>query len=311
MPSSVNNYPNSFYKMYGCEVDKCIRYYDGCQPIPDVIPNMGMEIIEEIIPGFGLQFLVVPMACDIWDCGVLNALSPDYSYFVEFTLKLANIYRGEHWLRDFVLTNSADNYYNTENSNSVTTFFTNIGYTTMPKCFCWMVVELKRDGVNEEFSAIIAKSEALCLVDDSECDVVKISYSNNDMSLGFPSIAPLSYELYFWGKFWKPKIKNESKVYLKSNGEWRNEKDRFDEIYTLEGRLTEYHYIKAINVALKSKTCIIENKVLDQFAGGATQLSGYLDEDMDIQYVNGCYSSARFIANILNKYPNGSISYNC
>ncbi len=310
MPSTISNYPNSFYKFYNCKVEECINSYDGCQPIPDVIPNMGLNITPVIPPTYdGVQFLIIPLPCDIWDCGTLNGSSPDYSYFATFTTFLEDIYSTQPWLQDFLLTNTGT-YFNTANSSSVSTFFTNIGYTTMPKCFCWYVVEMKRNLAGEEFSAIIGKSNVMCLTEYT-CDVVKVSYQNNDLSFGFPTISPAYYEAYFWGQVWKPTTKNEGKVYVKSNGEVINVVDRFDEYYNIKGRLTEYQYIKAINTALKSKVCIIQNKTLDQFAGEVTQLHSYLEEDIEMNYVNGCYSSASFTAKIRNKQPNGSINYNC
>ena len=327
MPTPVYNYPNSFVKFaYDCD-DKCLPRYDRPMPMPDGYFSVFPVNIVAPIPTEPAvyEYLAIPYPCDKWSCGgVIN----DYFFYAMVISRFGFMYTTDIWLQDYLLHFYGDNQYVNYNdfapaSPNAITFYQNYDIDISEEqygCLCYLIIELKWNGDKTELLdlAIIAKSTTSYKLTESvrnECSIVGFYYVPN--GFGFPSNYTNHYSSWVWGKVWKPTLAPNGKSYIKSNGERIALNEQFTESWQLDVYLSDYQYHKAANVALRCPISKVYNKDMQDFSEFnvdnifGPNMNVIIDKEYAFTYADGCYSSVRGKATILNNEFSEGISYNC
>lgn len=323
MPTPVYNYPNSFVKFaYDCD-DKCLPRYDRPMPMPDgYFPIFPVSITPPNEPEYQFKYLLIPFPCDKWECG---GIIKDIDFYNLITSKFPNIYTSDEWLQNYIMLDYGDNQYvNYTTSftiqNSVI-FYQQYGIDITQSeygCLCFLIFELKYNGEELISYEVISKSTTKYQITQSvrnECNIIQFKYIAN--GFGFPSNYYYYYTAWVWGKVWKPTLAPSGKSYIKSNGERIALNEQFTESWQLDISLCDYQYHKAANVALRCPTSIIYNKDMQDFSEFnvdnifGPNMNVIIDKEYSFTYTDGCYSSVRGKATILNNEFSEGISYNC
>jgi hypothetical protein len=317
----VSNYPNSFYK-FNQECDStCIPKFERDYPLPSsILPTFSLNITEQAVVGHVQDYLLIPYPCDLANCLDTASLLWDM-----VAAKFSDIYTTEIWLQNYIFFRNDDNIFtfdNVDGSLSWEAFYlnyaTNLGNCDLYGTMCLFVVELDWNDSRTVLNSVnvIARSDKsfVSVSLDSECGVVGLEYTPN--GFGFPSQWTGIYNLWTWGKVWKPSLESSGEIYIKSNGIRQVLNEQLTEGWTLDIDMTEYNNHKAINVALKSVGTRVYNRDMADFSEFPIDSYGYymetlIKEQYSFNYTDKCYSSARGKAVILNNQFSEGVSYNC
>lgn len=318
MPTPVYNYPNSFVKFaYDCD-DKCLPRYDRPMPMPNgYMPSFPVNITPPT-DGFVYEYLLIPYPCDKWECG---GIIKDIDFYDMITSRFSTMNTINYFLHFFLLTDYGDSVFIRDNVLNAKSFYQYYGIdisTAGYGCLCYLIFELKWNEDELISFEVISKSTTKYTLTESltsECNIVGFDYTPN--GFGFPPQNTGSYTAWVWGKVWKPTLAPSGKSYIKSNGERIALNEQFTESWQLDVYLCDYQYHKAANIALRCPYSRVYNKDMADFSEfNFSPIFGHymnviIDKEYSFNYTDGCYSSVRGKATILNNEFSEGISYNC